>query len=601
MSLADLRMPLATVGLDEPDAAFASLFAAALGELHLQQGGDAADLDALRAAANLACMAVQQGHACADLAVDAAEGEGEPVDIAALRRSAMVGDGRAPTPLVLAGTRLYLHRYWRYERQLAARLIELNRPVAGLDVAAAAAIIARLFPPADEAQPDWQKIAAATALSRHLCIVSGGPGTGKTTTVVRILAALLTLQPGLRIAIAAPTGKAAARLKSSIASQLDALDLPDALRAQMPGEAHTLHRLLGYRPNRAGFRHDASRPLPYQLVVVDEASMLDLALAAKLVAALPADARLILLGDKDQLASVEAGAVYAELSARAQLDGAGRAMLASIVGADRVPPAEGADEPAYAMANAVVWLSRAWRFAADGGISRLAAAINAGEPAAVRAVLASGSASLDWRAVLPSPAALAATLAQRYEDYVAAVRGGAEPLDVLRSFERYRVLCSTRAGAYGSEALNRQLAAQLQRRLGGAAGAARWYAGRAVMVAGNDYALRLFNGDIGVALADADGRLLVYFAGDDGLRAFAPGRLANVATAFALTVHKAQGSEFARVDLVIEPTLARGLTRELLYTAVTRARERVGLWCGEELFDAMVATRLRRRSAIIDG
>ncbi|WP_299691156.1 exodeoxyribonuclease V subunit alpha [Hydrocarboniphaga sp.] len=592
--MADLRLPLAAAGIDEPDAAFASLFAAALGDLHREQGGDAADTAAVIAAANLASMAVQQGHACADLAID--ESLDVDIDIDALRRSPMVGNGTAPTPLVLAGTRLYLYRYWRYERQLAARLIELNRPVQDLDIEAAAAIITQLFPASGDAQPDWQKIAAATAMSRHLCIVSGGPGTGKTTTVVRILAALLRLQPNLRIAIAAPTGKAAARLKSSITSQLDALDLPDALRAQLPAEAHTLHRLLGYRPNRAGFRHDASQPLPYQLVVVDEASMLDLALAAKLVAALPADARLILLGDKDQLASVEAGAVYAELSSRSLLDAAGRATLQRIAGD---LPAVPIDASGYAMANAVVWLNRAWRFADDGGISRLATAINAGQPQAVREVLAAGSASLAWRSALPSPPLLAATLAQGYEPFIHAVRSAASPAEVLSSFERYRVLCSTRAGAYGSESLNRHLTAQLQRRLGGMAGGARWYAGRAVMVAGNDYALRLFNGDIGVALPDTEGRLLVYFAGDDGLRAFAPGRLANVATAFALTVHKAQGSEFARIDLVIEPTLARGLTRELLYTAVTRAREHIGLWCGEELFDTMVATRLRRRSSII--
>ncbi len=593
MSPASLHRVLAGASVDEPEAAFAALFSEAIAELHTSQGGSADDIDSVRRAARLACEAVREGHACADLRL------AESIDMASLRRSPLVGDGAGPTPLVLVGPRLYLHRYWRYERDLGERLMALNRPVDGLDHNAAAAILNRLFPAADTAI-DWQKLAAATALSRHLCVISGGPGTGKTTTVVRVLAALLSLDANLRIAVAAPTGKAAARLKASIDSQIAALDLPQDLRERLPAQAFTLHRLLGNRPHRSGFHHDAKQPLPYQVVVVDEASMLDLALAARLVAALPANARLILLGDKDQLASVEAGAVYAELSAHCRHDAAGVALLRSLTGGQAPRAIASADDQptAPAMTNAVIWLDRSYRFAADGGISRLAAAINAGEPATVTAVFASAASSVQWQRALPSPQRLAALLAGGYDDYVDAVLGRADPALVLRRFERYRVLCSTRGGAYGSDALNRQISAHLQRRLGGAP-SARWYAGRAVMVTGNDYALRLFNGDIGLALADGQDRLLVYFAGDEGLRAFAPGRLAQVASAFALTVHKSQGSEFDSVDVVVEPTLTRGLSRELLYTAVTRARSAVRLWCSQDLLDVSVQARVQRRSALL--
>lgn len=591
-----IALPLPAADVDDADAAFASAFAAALAGLHLQQGGAAADVDALKQAAQLACVAIREGHACADLDEDV-DADGQHVDIAALRRSAMVGEGAQPTALVLAGSRLYLHRYWRYERELAAALLALNRPLQDLDVVQAAAVLERYFPQ-DAAHPlNWQKVAAATALSRHLCVISGGPGTGKTTTVVRVLAAMLSLQPSLRIAIAAPTGKAAARLKASIRNQVESLDLDEAVRARLPTQAHTLHRLLGNRPHRAGFIHNAGNPLPYQVVVVDEASMLDLALAAKLVAALPAGARLILLGDKDQLASVETGAVYTELSAQRAFDGEGRAMLAQLIGVDTLP-ADVGEQADGAMRNAVVWLSRAYRFAHDSGIAPLASAINDGNVPAVRAVFDRGQAGLNWRRELLPPPQLAAQLAHGFSGYVGAVLDRAPPQQVLQQFERYRVLCATRSGSYGSESLNRQISALLQKQLG-VAGGARWYAGRAVMIAGNDYALKLFNGDIGIALADEQGRLLVHFAGDEGLRAFAPGRLSQLSNAYALTVHKSQGSEFDAVDVVVDGSLPRGLNRQLLYTAVTRARSSVRLWCADEALATMVAARSSRRSSIL--
>jgi exodeoxyribonuclease V alpha subunit len=588
MSLSDLRLPLPPSGVDDAAAAFAASFAAAITSVHEEQGGAADDRDDIYLAARHASIAVQEGHACADLA--ALADDGIEIDLGALQRSPIVGDGSAPTPLVLHGVLLYLYRYWRYERLLAARLAALNRPVDGLQAEAVRAQLDALFDGDIAVAPNWQKVAAATALTRHLCVISGGPGTGKTTTVVRILAAALSLhgdtaQP-LRIAIAAPTGKAAARLKSSIQVQLSRMQLADDIVARLPTEAYTLHRLLGVRPGRVGFRHD--------LIVVDEASMIDLALAAKLADALLPSARLILLGDKDQLASVEAGAVYAELSARSERDAVWCAELFALSG-ERATASEAADS---SLRNAVVWLTHAYRFDAGSDIAALANAINGGDVTRVRENL-SAEQGPQWQAVLPSPTTLASRLAQGYEPYVDAVNGGALPTEVLRAFDRYRVLCATRSGSYGSEALARHISLQLRRALPSAGASAHWYAGRAVMITGNDYSLHLYNGDVGIALPDASGRLLVHFVGDTGLRAFAPGRLSAVDTAFALTVHKSQGSEFDAVDVVVDGSLARGLNRQLLYTAVTRARSNVRLWCSDEALTTTVTTRLSRRSSII--
>lgn len=593
-----LSLPLPPSSLADDAAAFASSFATAVVHAHRAQGGVIDDIDVIHEAARQACMAVQQGHAAADLALLA--DDEVAIDLLALRRSPVVGNGQRVTPLVLQGSLLYLYRYWRYERRLALRLTALNRRIDAVDPQQVRRVVDALFSSDQMVTPNWQKVAVATALMRQLCVISGGPGTGKTTTVVRILAGALRLQPpsaaALRIAVAAPTGKAAARLQASIEAQLQRLALEPALRALLPTQAYTLHRLLGVRPGRVGFRHDARHPLPYDLVVVDEASMIDLALAAKLVDALRADARLILLGDKDQLASVEAGAVYAELSAHCRVDQAWADWVHAACGEciDVAMPGNDAS-----LINAVVWLRHAYRFDTDSGIAPLAASINEGDMAAVTASLTSADGPR-WQAALPGAATLAATLAPHYAGYVDAVRAGSDPEVVIRQFDAYRVLCATRSGPYGSDALSRQIALQLRRRLPPTGAGAHWYAGRAVMVTGNDYALQLYNGDIGVALTDASGRLLVYFLGDGGLRAYAPGRLSQVETAFAMTVHKSQGSEFDEVDIVVDVTRPRGLNRQLLYTAVTRARRRVRLWCEPDALSQMVGTRLRRRSSIIE-
>ncbi|HKY91609.1 MAG TPA: exodeoxyribonuclease V subunit alpha [Nevskiaceae bacterium] len=549
---------------------------AALKHLHLAAGGDPATAESVATAVRLVCRAIADGDTWVDLA-SAEEADGGEALVMAVGGSPVVtlaGTDAPADPLVLDGSRLYFARYWQYERQLAQRLRAANRPVDGLDLDGLKSELDRHFPPV-EVSPNWQKVAAAAAVLRRLCVISGGPGTGKTTTVVRILAILLTLHPGLRIAIAAPTGKAAARVQESIRKQLADLDLPDAIAAAMPGEPFTLHRLLGYQPGRAAFRHHEGHRLPYDVVVIDEASMLDLALAAKLVGALRDDARLILLGDKDQLSSVEAGAVYAGLSSTRAFDAGWAAQLSALTG----QPVPAMAAPDGALGNAVVWLEHSYRFGATSPLGQLARAVNAGDFPQATALLASGAPVLACSAKVPSVRQLADRLFESFEPYAQAVEARRPAKEIFEVFDRFRVLCSTREGAYGSRALGALLVTALRRRLGEAAGTHTWFVGRPVLVRANDYALRLFNGDVGIVLPDESGQPMVHFpTTDGGLRTIYPSRLGTTQDAMAITVHRSQGSEFDRVAVVLEPTVTRGLSRQLIYTAVTRARSGVSLW-----------------------
>ncbi len=460
---------------------------------------------------------------------------------------------------------------------------------------------------------DWQKAAAALALRQRLVVLSGGPGTGKTTAVVNLLACLVEQQPGCRIALAAPTGKAAARMAEALRDR--AQHLPAALRAQLPTEAFTVHRLLGAAPGMApSMATAAATLLPIDVLVVDEASMLDLALATRLVEALPADARLVLLGDKDQLAAVESGAVFAELSADPRL---GDAAVQEIAAACRVAPAAGPAATAGhhagppALPDSVVWLQRNFRFAAGTGIGRLAAEVSAGRTDDALATLRDPiqAPSLRW---LDSdhaddgatPQAIADAIADGYADYFAAVRR--DPTDasvVAAAFSRYRVLCALRSGPRGVQAVNEHAGRLAQAALDiGPPGTTlpAWYAGRPVMVLRNDYLLKLFNGDIGITLPGPDGALAVHFPDTGGLwRRIAPARLPPLETAFAMTVHKSQGSEFDGVLVLLPQHRSRVLTRELLYTGITRARERVAVSASADVLAATIAAATHRHSGLV--
>ncbi|MBM7335589.1 exodeoxyribonuclease V subunit alpha [Alcanivorax marinus] len=512
---------------------------------------------------------------------------------ALLNGSPLVGAGDDNAPLVFDGGRLYLRRHWAQERAVAERVQARLATGSAPDPARLAGQLTALFPePAMDGEPNWQQVACALAARAGLTLITGGPGTGKTTTVVRVLGLLQTLamqDPAaprrLRIRLAAPTGKAAARLTESIGRQVAALPVAEAVRAAIPTQVATLHRLLGSRPDSRHFRHHRHNPVHADVVVVDEASMIDMDMMASLLDALPTDCRLILLGDKDQLASVEAGAVMGDLCREAD---AGRYRPATL---DYVRAACGADLSPWAgdgaaLAQQTAMLRRNWRFKDAPGIGDLAAAINAGDPRAVERVFGAGHPGLT-RVAGDSPHDLASRLlnggGENGEGLRALVADAAAPAagdpdqrarDLLRRFTGQQLLSGLRGGPFGVERLNRLITDHLHRE--GLAGDHDWYPGRPVMMTRNDYQLGLMNGDVGLTLPHPerpeDGLRVAFQLPDGRVRWVPPGRLDAVETVFAMTVHKSQGSEFGHVLLVLPDRPQPLLTRELVYTAVTRAR-----------------------------
>ncbi len=581
--------------------ALAEGFAAQVRHWSLDSGASAATATAAGQAARQLSLATANGHVC--LGLDELEtADTGPRDPNSWRE-ALLASGVTGTPasrgampmIVDDGDRLYLHRYFDLEQRLAARLRIAAGPATAPISAAALAALRAMFAASGDGEPDWQQIAAALALRQRLVVISGGPGTGKTTTVVKLLACLLAQQPDCRIALAAPTGKAAARMTEALRER--AAHLPEALRAKLPTEPHTVHRLLGGTPGQ--FLHHAGRRLPLDLLVVDEASMLDLALATRLLEALPDSARILLLGDKDQLAAVESGAVFAELSADPSLSAACIDDLATACGiapASIVPPVP---LHAGALPDSTVWLQRNHRFAAGSAIGRLAAATRRGDVAALLQILGEDSAETRWLAgdhSAPDEGAQAAMQAG-FAPYLAALRH--DPTDhaaALAAFARFRVLCALREGPRGVEVTNAKL---LQLLLPGAARASMRL-GQPVMVLRNEPLLGLFNGDVGLLLPDAAGALGAVFLGPEGgaPRWLPLARLPAHETAFAMTVHKAQGSEFDEVMLMLPARPSRVLGRELLYTALTRARHRVTVVAPAAVLADAAATPTRRRSGL---
>jgi exodeoxyribonuclease V alpha subunit len=551
--------------------------------------------------------ATAQGHVCLDLRQGLHELfqwlEETPPELPAWRtgllQSGVVGRPGDYQPLILdEQDRLYLHRYWDYEQRLAQGLLQRAQDrIAGVDRAQLALDLARLFPLQDPGKVNWQKIAAATALLRSLTVISGGPGTGKTTTVTKILA-LLRNQPGgqaLRIALAAPTGKAASRLQQAIRQAKAAAGLPIELSDAITEQTTTVHRLLGVRQGEGEFRHHRNNPLSLDVLILDEASMIDVAMMTKLIEALPVNARLILLGDKDQLASVEAGAVLGDICSPCQATSREFATELAELTDTRVEFGTGS-EPEFC--DSVVVLRHSYRFASDSPIGLLAAAVNQGDASQAKNLLE----QQDWPSVQWS--ALATVIdqtVQRYLNLFKQVESGA-PVEVLfQQLERFRLLCALRQGPTGVEALNQRIAARLQKI--GVSSGQEWYPGRPVMVTRNDHPLRLYNGDIGITLSDParQGALSVVFMHDDrSLRWLAPARLPPHESVFAMTVHKSQGSEFDEVLLLLPEQDAPVLSRELIYTAITRARYGFAIASPVAVFEVAVKRRLVRQSGLVD-
>lgn len=536
------------------------------------------------------------------------------------RRDDRLGDAD-PTPLVLdADGRLYLRRYWAHETRLVqAILARAGAADLAADGDALRAGLAALF--GDDARPtaaglDAQCVAAWVAARRPLTVISGGPGTGKTTTVVRI-AALLARQamaegaPPPHIALLAPTGKAAARLAEAVAAAGARLDLDDAVRAALPTEARTLHRALGLRDGGGHGTHGPANPLRADVVVVDEASMVDLVLMRRLIDAVRPDARLILLGDQDQLASVDAGAVLGDLcggdrarAAQARQADRCAAFLSGAADASGAPSATAAPAAASAaspMAGAVVLLTVSHRFGPDSGIGRLARAINAGDADGALALLDDprvADVEREESAVAGPRRALAAPLLDAVHHGYGPVVGAEGPEEQLDALGAFRVLCAHRHGPFGVETLNARIVDALAAAAAGIDPTAALP--RAILVTRNDPDIGLYNGDVGViAPAPPDRRPRAYFRASDGrLRDVSPARLPPFETAFALSIHKAQGSEFDRVAIVLPDAPSPLLTRELLYTAVTRARRRVTVYAAADMLRLAIERRERRSSGL---
>jgi len=558
----------------------------------------------LKSAATLLSRGVVAGDVCLDLGSALQDGSAAGYGIKSLedwverlREFTVVGAPGDFRPLVLDDShRLYLHRYWRYEDELAAAILkrgagtEFNRELlkAGL---------ARLFPRGAGTETDWQRVAALAALSRRFCVISGGPGTGKTSTVVKVLALLLEQQGGesCRIALAAPTGKAAARLKESI---LGGVECSEEVRALIPEEVSTIHRLLGYLKGSCSFRHGRDNPLPYDLVIVDEASMVSLPLMAKLVDALRHDTRLILLGDRDQLASVEAGAVLGDICDTGGIHGfsAPFAQLACELTGDLLPEQGGAS----VLSDAVIQLQKSYRFSSDSGIGKVGALVNAGNGAAALAAFQDPGLPDITLAETPQAADLGEALAKRILAGYGAYLKERTPEGAFARFGQFRVLCAMRSGPYGVEAVNRLVQERLAK-AGLIKPSGRWYAGEPVMITRNDYNLGLFNGDIGLILPDPESNLELrafFPSGTTGMRKVLPLRLPEHESAFAMTVHKSQGSEFDRVLLILPDRDAPLMTRELVYTAITRAKKSVELLGNDQLFVTAVHRQIVRRSGL---
>ena len=510
---------------------------------------------------------------------------------ALLERSGLCNDGSSPAPLVLDGDRLYLRRFHAAERRLAqavgARISAAAEP--SLDDGCIA-LFRRLFPASPTT--DWQAVAAAAALRGRMTVITGGPGTGKTTTVARILALLLQREPSLRIALAAPTGKAAARLSEAIASGLATLPLDEVARARAPRTGRTLHRLLGYQPWNDRFGHDADRPLAEDVVVVDEASMVDLLTMDALFAALRPTARIILLGDPDQLASVDTGHVLGDLCSAASGcgDDHGEPLCDWFERLSGVRVTT--SSRATALRDCVVRLHRSYRFERQPGIGALAMAVRAGEVGGALEALSSGRYDDVRRRDAVDIVALLEPLGEPIDRYLASTT----PAEALEALGSFRILCAHREGRAGVAGLNEAV----ERAIGRRATRSAWYDRRPVLVTANDPSTGLFNGDVGVAFA-AEGRTLVWFPdGGGGVRGVSPARLPAHDTAWAMTVHKSQGSEAEWVLLVLPDEAGPLLSRELLYTAVTRARRSVDIVGSEAVLAAAIARAARRASGLAD-
>ena len=527
-----------------------------------------------------------------------------------IRTSPLVGEPGDYRPLILDGTRLYLCRYWDYEKKLADTLKNFaGSTYKPFDESHLKESIERIFPRGEndnETDVNWRKVAAFASFRTGLCVISGGPGTGKTYIIARILALLIeqNRERQLNIAMTAPTGKATTRLQEAIKKTKAGLNCDQSVKNAIPDEASTIHRLLGSIPNSPSFRFNAENPLPYDVVIIDEASMVDLALFSKLTQAIKPQSRLILLGDKDQLASVEAGSVLGDICDTGNIHLFSPSFTEDYRRATGEEIGDGTSgAPVAAINDCIIQLMKSYRFGKTSGIHAVSLAVNAGNgQQAIDLIRNSNFSDIHWKS-LPRPDELTRHLKDWITEIYTAYMKTSDPLEALHLFNRSRILCVLREGPYGVHNLNVVVEHILQKS-GLTNRSGRWYHGRPIMITRNDYNLRLFNGDIGITMTDhkRGGEPSVFFTGLDGsARSFPPLRLPEHETVYAMTVHKSQGSEFEEVLLVMSDRDTSVLTRELIYTAITRAKERILIWGKEDISLTAIKRRIRRSSGLRDA
>ncbi len=572
-------------------------------------------------ASALLSRAASEGHVCLDLADLAGSAFSPDTDTDyffvlpelakwknCLESSGVVGRPGDYTPLVLDSTgRLYLYRYWDYENTLAQDLrARATGQLEDEHIPLLKEGLLKLFDSDLEEETDWQKVAAFTALVKRFCVISGGPGTGKSSLIARILALMVANRKGheIKIALAAPTGKAAARLQEAVRKGLEFKRVKKFLKDSSVPDASTIHRLLGSIKGSPYFRHNEENQLPFDTVVIDEASMVDIALLSKLARALSKDSRLILLGDGDQLASVQAGSVLGDLCETGRSHGFSKDFSERFFRLTGQRIVARPEENIFSgITDCVVQLRKNYRFNADSGISLVSRMVNQGEGESALSLLKEGKhADIGWKE-LPAPGQLLSSLRDGVVDGYRKYLKAREPEEAFLMLEEFRILCALRAGPYGVVSINYAVE-RILREEDLINPSERWYRGRPLMINRNDYNLGLFNGDMGIIMNDVGtGQgLRAFFQSPDGsLRKFLPQRLPEHETVYAVTVHKSQGSEFKRALLLLPDRYSPVLTRELIYTGLTRVREQVEVWGREPVFLESVRRRISRASGLRDA
>lgn len=532
-----------------------------------------------------------------------------------LRKSDLVGKPGEYYPLIRDDAdRLYFYRYWEYEKNLIDLIRARTRDEVGeVDPGKLKRHLETFFPETGKPGINWQKVAAAVAVLKRFCVISGGPGTGKTYAIARILATLIEHHDpgGLRIYLTAPTGKAAARLAESLREAKKALTCSPKTLEAIPDVSATIHRMLKSQKDSPYFYYNRENPLPADVVVVDEASMVDLPLMSKLVQALPKDSKLILIGDRHQLASVQAGSVLGDICGDKTDNGFSRVFARTLAPVVNCHPGQLTRicKDKTDIQDSMVYFTRSYRFEKKSGISVLSRAVNKGDVGEVLDILRQGRyPEVNWYP-LSSHVDHHNLLSKNIHEHYHRLCHVNEPQEALEELNRFRILCAVNLGELGVDTINANAAAVLAEEKENRIPKgfkSEWYHGRPILITANEHSLGLFNGDVGITMVletTNDKTSHVYFQGGAAgkLQRFSPSRLSRYQDVYAMTIHKSQGSEFDEVLLVLPEKDTPLITRELLYTGITRAKRKLSILASESVIGNAVSRRIKRASGLRDA